>query len=164
MSYEGSVEFLCARGHHQDADAFDSHPEVCGQHGCMKQIEWQHAIDRTNGFDAEDPGTYHAPVMEIGWDDIPMTDHRGNAYYVKHVRVQPAEGSAWIKTKPTEEENAAALAEYTRKRAIFGEPADKCRIFSGEKLLFATDSEVEFNTKYEEFLAQGLPNLSGYAP
>jgi hypothetical protein len=163
MSYEGDEEYLCAGGHYQRTGHFREQPRVCGQHGCSARIEWHHSIDHTNGFDERDPGTFSAPTVEVGWNDIPMTDHYGNAYFLKHIRGQPAPGSSWTKV-PTDEEIAALEAEWERKRAVFAEPSDKHRIFSGAKLLFATDSEEESNQKYTEYLEQNLPDLSAYGP
>lgn len=163
MSYEGDQEYLCTRGHYQCHGCYEEQPTVCGQHGCKERIEWQHSIDHTNGYDKNDPSTFSAPTVELGWDDIQMTDHYGSKYFIKHVRLAPAPGSHWTKA-PTDEEIAAHQAEWEARMAPFKEPSNKWRIFDGEKLIWTGDTEAEFEIKCGEYLEQGLNNLAGYGP
>lgn len=163
MSYEGDIEFICANGHYQRRGCYEPAPVKCGLHGCEEPIMWQHAIDYTNGMEEADPGTFPAPMVNVGWDDIPMEDHYGNPYFIKHLRMQPAPESAWVKA-PTEEEVAAWAAEQEARDTAFREPADKYRIYSGTNLIFTSDSEAEWDAAYEGYFKDGLADLSGYPP
>ena len=46
MSYEGYNMFLCAKGHHNDYDAYDAFPVECED--CGAPIVWAYAVDCTN--------------------------------------------------------------------------------------------------------------------
>ena len=86
MSYEGSVEYLCAKGHRSVTDCHEDDLQVCR---CGEVITHRHAIDHTNGEDLDDPGTMPAPVEEVGFDDVWHVDHRGNGYATKDIRFKP---------------------------------------------------------------------------
>ena len=161
MSYEGDIEFLCARGHYHRVDSTLPDRETCGVHGCTEPLQWHHAINLTNGCDERYPGTVAAPKTNIGWDDVPMTDHHGNKYFLQNQRFEP--GDHWAKV-PTAEERAAWEAEQARRWAPFAEPADKYRIYSGTTLLFTCDPEAEAEAKYEEYLVAEVADLSMYPP
>jgi len=164
MSYEGEEEFLCANGHYHCIGCYEPRPETCGLNGCTEHMVWHHSIDDTNGYFENDPATYPAPLEEIGFEDIPQTDHHGNNYFTKLERFKPAEGSAWYKL-PTPEEEAARQAEWDRKQAVFRQHADQYRIFHGETLLFHTPDLDEYEAKYDELWDTGeYPNLQGFNP
>lgn len=86
MSYEGSVEYLCANGHESGTDCYMDDLIVCR---CGAPITHRHAINHTNGEDPEDPSTMPAPVEEIGFDDVWHKDHYGNRYATKDMRFKP---------------------------------------------------------------------------
>lgn len=164
MSYEGFQEYLCARGHYHCYDCQDDVPMVCGQHGCMARLKWVHQVDTTNGYDPRYEVTSFAERIPMGFDDIQKVDHYGNVYYEQHLRFAPAQGPAWAKV-PTEEEIAAAEAEWERKQAIFAQPADKFRLFRGETLVFACHDEAEFEAAYAKIGEKdGFGDLVGYGP
>lgn len=158
MSYEGYEEYLCTEGHYSSYSCWQDRPTVCGVYGCTKPLVLRHAVDETNGFGKP------AQKVEIGWEDVPMKDHYGNAYFVKNLRFSPpVEGSKWNKIL-TEAEQAAKWAEWEAERAVFLDPPDKYRIYSGRTLLFTCDTEAEMVEKYDEFLSQEVPDLTGYNP
>lgn len=88
MSYEGSVEYLCERGHRSVTDCWTDMPEKCR---CGAAIAHSHSIDSTNGDVEDDPHTRPAPVVEIGYDDVWKEDHHGNRYATRDVRYSPVE-------------------------------------------------------------------------
>jgi hypothetical protein len=88
MSYEGSVEYLCEKGHRSATDCWTPVPTACR---CGAAITHQHSIDHTNGAIEDDPSTLPAPTEMIGFDDIWNEDHYGNRYATKHVRYRPVE-------------------------------------------------------------------------
>ena len=95
MSYEGSIEFLCEKGHRSVIDCHEAEPSACR---CGAPLTYTHAIDYTNGEDADDPSTFPASRVEIGFDDIWKTDHYDNHYAIKDVRYAPLDNWIAIKT------------------------------------------------------------------
>lgn len=91
MSYEGYTERLCEAGHYGVWDAYQDEP---GQCDCGSLWAWWHGVDVTNGYDESHPSTCDAPKREIGWDNIPHTDHLGNQYFTKRNKFAPV--SAWV--------------------------------------------------------------------
>lgn len=89
MSYEGSVEFLCAKGHHSAVDCWDDDPAICR---CGAPMTHRHSIDHTNGVVDDDPSTKPAPKEQIGVDDDWRTDHHGNRYALPVPRYRPGDG------------------------------------------------------------------------
>lgn len=164
MSYEGFEEYICANGHYFSMNCYDSRPHGCPQGDCDAQMVWHHSVDETNGFYEDSTDTYPAPREEIGWDDIPHTDHYGNNYFTKRLKYKPAEGSAWAKL-PTPEEIAERDAEWERQQAVFRQHSEHFRIFHEEELLFHTADEAEYEQKYEELWDTGnYPDLRGLNP
>ena len=91
MSYEGRHEFLCANGHYLQTDAYAEEPPGCSY--CGQPLAWFHSIDDTNGFESDNPSTYPAEKLEVGFDDRWLTDHHGNCYAQKVCRYLP--GASW---------------------------------------------------------------------
>lgn len=157
MSYEGFNEYVCLNGHYFTADPYYQ-STVCP---CGAINHWFHTVDQTNGMDEQCPNTFCAPKTEIGWDDIPCQDHYGNKYFLKNSRYQP-EGPEWTKLPTTPEEIAAEQAKIDAQEAEYQFwllPPNKLRIFSGRELLWAGDSEEEWNALYDKYLAEGKPDL-----
>lgn len=168
MSFEGDTEYLCRRGHYQRQNAHMDCPRVCGQHGCQEPMEWEHTIDLTNGYEEEYEWCHPAPTTNIGWDDIPQTDHHNNRYFIKLNRYQP--GERWIKA-PTPEKlklQEQEIKELREKAAKINEAIkpypNHFRICSGAELIFRCDTEAEAIAKWEELCLQHTPDLSFYDP
>jgi hypothetical protein len=92
MSYEGSEEYICEKGHYTCYDCNDSIPSKCSV--CYGALQFHHAIDYTNGTDKKDPGTYPAPRVSIGFEDVWCKDHYGTKYAVKQHLYKP-NSPAW---------------------------------------------------------------------
>lgn len=87
MSYEGTHELLCAKGHYYAHDVYDLRPLCCPF--CSAPWAYIHMIDETNGADESQPDTLPAPLTEIGFDDVWHTDHYNNRYATKRTRYTP---------------------------------------------------------------------------
>lgn len=92
MSYEGYTEYLCRRGHRHTVDANQNSFEpsiICSRSYCNAEIAFKHDVDETNGIEPDDPSTYAAAVREVGFDEIPKVDFKGNLYYCKEPLFEP---------------------------------------------------------------------------
>ena len=92
MSYEGYVEYLCKKGHYFAQESYLSSPEHCSI--CKEEIELFHCIDHTNGVEEDNPNTYPAGRVQLGFKDKWLTDHYGNLYAQK-IPIWKATGKAW---------------------------------------------------------------------
>jgi hypothetical protein len=92
MSYEGTEEYLCEKGHYTAYDCNSGTPAECSI--CKAKIKYHHSVDETNGFDEEDPRTTSAPTLGIGFEDDWHTDHYGNLYALKVLLFSP-NSSEW---------------------------------------------------------------------
>ena len=102
MSYEGFEEYLCEDGHYTTQDAMAwmhgcGGSEICSV--CQKRIAWSHAVDETNGYDEDHPGTCCAPKIPNGFTDEWHVDHYGNRFATKRQQYRPSAGSDWRSSK-----------------------------------------------------------------
>lgn len=107
MSYEGYEEYICPDGHHWIVDAsimlYGEQSEkiqatMCPE--CKKMAFYHCSVDETNGIEEDNPYTLPGPKEEIGFEDKPMTDHRGNKYFLKIDKYRPILASGrWKLTK-----------------------------------------------------------------
>jgi hypothetical protein len=89
VSYEGSVEYLCADGHYCVCDAYEDDLRWCRH--CAKPITYCHSVDQTNGLITGDPGTQPAPKTQIRTDDAWRMDHYGTKYAIRVPIYEPGE-------------------------------------------------------------------------
>jgi hypothetical protein len=68
MSYEGFVEYLCAKGHHSTNDAYDEDLTRCPR--CGGPLVWNHVVNQTNGVVEGNPGTNLWPLEQIGEEAV----------------------------------------------------------------------------------------------
>ncbi len=78
MSYEGSVECLCANGHYSSMDAYCDDLGKCRR--CDSPIVWRHDVDQTNGECYDDDGepiqcTHPWPLKKVG-EEVEMREVR----------------------------------------------------------------------------------------
>lgn len=108
MSYEGSVYRLCERGHLNKEDALTAmhEPErmqpLCE---CKSKFVLCFDQDETNGYYEDEPCTHPPALNQIGFDDVPMEDHRGNKYVTMWRRYEPKpnSGQRWYNLLKEEE-------------------------------------------------------------
>lgn len=88
MSYEGFTEYLCDNGHYwtvrageKDFEGQESQKMFCVH--CGYPFAFFSEVDQTNGVGEEAPGSFEAPKIEYGWEDIPKKDHWGVSYSEK---------------------------------------------------------------------------------
>jgi hypothetical protein len=91
MSYEGSEEYLCAKGHYMVRDAYADDVQYNGVCKCGAPIAYWHQIDDTNGVIEDNPGTMPAPTKRTGWEDRWHMDHYGNRYATRTPLYKPKE-------------------------------------------------------------------------
>lgn len=66
MSYEGSIELLCGKGHYSVINCYSDEPEKCS---CGGKFTHRHSIDETNGVIAKCPSTMPAKKTKIGKEE-----------------------------------------------------------------------------------------------
>lgn len=95
MGYQGYSEYLCAKGHYNTCDCYES-LSACQVEGCGAALVYSHSVDETNGREDSHPGTCPAPKKEIGFEDAWHVDHHGNRYATK-VPIYVRSGSdVWV--------------------------------------------------------------------
>lgn len=128
MSYEGFREHLCTNGHYSECDCYDRITQ-CPVEGCGAEIQYEHGVDTTNGYDERHSDTCRAPKTESGFEDRWHTDHYGNRYATKVMRFEPAGNGIWINVairRQRDEElqaRAAARRRYVVYMEILGDDA-----------------------------------------
>lgn len=98
MSYEGFEEYICKSGHYFSFDAyqgFDPTKDSCPH--CTQPVAYWRAVDETNGKEEDNPSSYPAELVEIGYEEVKHFDHLGNAYFTKNVLVAPQKEDLWRK-------------------------------------------------------------------
>lgn len=93
MSYSGFTERICEHGHYTTVTCGESSNNECSF--CKKPIRWEHPVDTTNGTERDNPGTFAADKISMGWIDISHLDHYGNKYYTKLDLFFPKDVSLW---------------------------------------------------------------------
>lgn len=102
MSYEGSEEFLCSRGHFWEVDALTlmnsegnrrTQMLTCPLCQCAPVLNC--SVDYTNGSEEDIPETCPGPKEQIGFDDKECFDHYGNRYFVKLLRYKSLDSNRW---------------------------------------------------------------------
>lgn len=103
MSYEGVEQFICLNGHKWEVDSTTfSHSTGDQQHEmmtceiCKARAEYACEVDKTNGYDENDPRTFDGPTEIVGFDDIWSVDHYGNKYAIKVDKHRPVGFSRWV--------------------------------------------------------------------
>jgi len=88
MSYEGYTEYLCDNGHYwkvrssgKDFEGQGSQQLFCVH--CRYPFAFFSVVDQTYGVKEDVPGSFEAPKIEYGWEDIPKQDHWGAKYCEK---------------------------------------------------------------------------------
>jgi hypothetical protein len=83
MSYEGSDEFLCSKGHYSVYDCYtqiDPSEHSCEFLTCGAKFTHWHAIDDTNGEEEDNPNTQPAPKIWVDDEDHWYFDKYGNKF------------------------------------------------------------------------------------
>jgi len=73
MSYEGTDEYLCPKGHYWTEDCWTEHDQCCPY--CGEKKVWTHHINETNGVQFDRNGTpmeetVHANLEVIGKEEV----------------------------------------------------------------------------------------------
>lgn len=77
MSYEGSEEYICNKGHYSIRPCSYSMDDDFTPCFCGEPLVFTHSIDETNGYDEDNPATFNAPVKEIGFEVFEYTTKNG---------------------------------------------------------------------------------------
>lgn len=84
MSYEGTIWYLCERGHLSREDALSEMHDGSEFNGkcfhCTSKLVSCFNQDETNGYIEEEPSTHRPLLTQFDFDDVPSMDHRGNHY------------------------------------------------------------------------------------